>query len=198
VARVDRPPARPADFVIDAVLGTGARGPVPPAWANALRDATHEPWTRVIALDLPTGLDADTGRPLEGGFVQRADLTVAFAHLKPAHVLYPGRALCGTIEVVDIGVEPASGIQLATEELVASLLPRRKPTVHKGEAGRVLAVGGSAGLTGAIVLAAMSALRAGAGYVTAAVPESVNDAIESAMIEAMTWPLPEAPERSLG
>ena len=200
VVRVDRPPARPADFVIDAVLGTGARGPVPPAWADALRDATQEPWTRVIALDLPTGLDADTGRALEGGFVQRADLTVAFAHLKPAHVLYPGRALCGTIDVVDIGVEPTGSdeIELATEVLVAALLPRRKPTAHKGESGRVLAVGGSAGLTGAIILAAMSALRAGAGYVTAAVPESVNDAIESAMIEAMTWPLPEAPERSLG
>ena len=155
----------------------------------------------MIALDLPTGLDADTGRPLAGGFVQRADLTVAFAHLKPAHVLYPGRALCGTIEVVDIGVEPmpsSNAMTLATEAVIASLLPRRKPTAHKGEAGRVLAVGGSAGLTGAIVLASMSALRAGAGYVTAAVPESVNDAIESAMIEAMTWPLPEAPERSLG
>jgi NAD(P)H-hydrate epimerase len=200
IAFVDRPPARPADFVIDAVLGTGARGPVPPEWASALREATAESWTRVVALDLPTGLDADTGRALAGGFVQRADLTVAFAHLKPAHVLYPGRALCGTIEVVDIGVEPAStsALELATEELIASLLPRRRPTAHKGEAGRVLAVGGSAGLTGAIVLASMSALRAGAGYVTAAVPESVNDAIESAMIEAMTWPLPEAPERSLG
>ena len=204
VTRVERPPARPADYVIDAVLGTGARGPVPDAWAEALREATREPWTRVIALDLPTGLDADTGRPLAPGFVQRADLTVAFAHLKRAHVLYPGRALCGTIEVVDIGVEPAgptagsSAMELATEALVASLLPRRRPTAHKGEAGRVLAVGGSAGLTGAIVLVSMSALRAGAGYVTAAVPESVNDAIESAMIEAMTWPLPEAPERSLG
>jgi NAD(P)H-hydrate epimerase len=201
VTVVDRPPAREADFVIDAVLGTGARGPVPEAYAAALREATGSPATRVIALDLPTGLDADRGRRWRGGtFVQRADLTVAFAHLKPAHVLYPGRALCGTIEVVDIGVEPASvnPIELATEALVAALLPRRKPTAHKGDAGRVLAVGGSAGLTGAIVLASMSALRAGAGYVTAAVPESVNDAIESAMIEAMTWPLPEAPERSLG
>jgi NAD(P)H-hydrate epimerase len=200
-AVVDHAPARAPDFVIDAVLGTGARGPLPLAYEEALRAACASPVTRVIALDLPTGLDADRGRPLEGGtFVQRADLTVTFAHLKPAHVLYPGRALCGAIEVVDIGVEPApesKPVELATEDMVATLLPRRKSTAHKGDAGRVLTVGGSAGLTGAIVLASMSALRAGAGYVTAAVPESVNDAIESAMIEAMTWPLPEAPERSL-
>lgn len=198
---VDRAPAREADLVVDAVLGTGARGRLPAAHVTALRDATVSPATRVVALDLPTGLDADSGCPLSGdGFVQRADLTVAFAHLKPAHVLYPGRGFCGAIEVVDIGVEPEAGgrpLELATAERMALLLPRRPPTAHKGDAGRVLVVGGSAGLTGAVVLASMAALRAGAGLVTAAVPESVNDAIESAMIEAMTWPLPESPERSL-
>ena len=202
VAMVKGAPAREPDLVIDAVLGTGARGAVPEAWAQALADATRSPVTRVVALDLPSGLDVYRGRPLsEGGYVQRADLTVTFAHLKPVHVLYPGRALCGMIEVVDIGVEPLpSGdpLELVTESLAAALLPRRRPEAHKGDAGRVLVVGGSAGLTGAIVLAAMSALKVGAGLVTAAVPESVNDAIESAMIEAMTWPLPESPERSLG
>ena len=198
---VARAPLREPDLVVDAVLGTGARGAVPDAWATALAEATASPVTRVVALDLPTGLDADRGRPLtEGGYVLRADLTVTFAHLKPVHVLYPGRALCGAIEVVDIGVEPdpaSQPLELVTEQLAAGLIPRRRPEAHKGEAGRVLVVGGSAGMTGAIVLASMSALRVGAGLVTAAVPESVNDAIESAMIEAMTWPLPESPERSL-
>ncbi len=198
---VDRAPAREADLVVDAVLGTGARGGLRASHQAALREATVSSATRVVALDLPTGLDADRGRPLEAdGFVQRADLTVAFAHLKPGHVLYPGRVFCGAIEVVDIGVEPdcaAKPLELATRERIAALLPRRAPAAHKGDAGRVLVVGGSAGLTGAVVLASMSALRAGAGLVTAAVPESLNDAIESAMIEAMTWPLPEAPERSL-
>ena len=192
---VDRPPARDADFVVDAVLGTGSRGPVPASYFAALKDAVA-PSTRVIAIDLPTGVDADTGRPCDG--VVPADLTVTFAHLKPAHVLYPGRTLCGTIEVVDIGVESVDGLELATDALVAALLPRRAPTAHKGSAGRVLVVGGSAGMTGSIVLAASSALRAGAGYVTCALPESVDDAIAPALIEAVRWPLPEAPERSLG
>ncbi len=201
VAPVARAPLRESDLVIDAVLGTGARGALPAAYAEALRAATESGATRVVALDLPTGLDSDRGRPLtEGGYVQRADLTVTFAHLKPVHVLYPGRVLCGAIEVVDIGVEPLldpAPLELLTERSAAALVPRRKVDAHKGDAGRVLVVGGSAGLTGAIVLASMSALRVGAGLVTAAVPESVNDAIESAMIEAMTWPLPETPERSL-
>jgi NAD(P)H-hydrate epimerase len=198
---VARAPLREPDLVVDAVLGTGARGAVPDTWAAALAGATESPVTRVVALDLPTGLDADRGRPLtERGFVQRADLTVTFAHLKPVHVLFPGRALCGAIEVVDIGVEPLPAdepLEFMTESLAAALVPRRRPEAHKGDAGRVLVVGGSAGLTGAVVLASMSALRAGAGLVTAAVPESVNDAIESAMIEAMTWPLPESPGRAL-
>jgi NAD(P)H-hydrate epimerase len=129
---------------------------------------------------------------------------VTFAHLKPVHVLYPGRAACGAIEVVDIGVEPAGAgmegaptFELATESAMASLLPRRNLWAHKGESGRLLVVGGSVGLTGAVVLASTAALRVGAGLVTAGVPESVNDAIESAMIEPMTWPLPETPERAL-
>jgi NAD(P)H-hydrate epimerase len=162
---------------------------------RGLRDAVG-PSTRVIALDLPTGLDADTGRPLSE--VTPADLTVTFAHLKPAHVLYPGRTLCGAIEVVDIGVESAEGIELATAPEIAALLPRRKPTAHKGDAGKVLVVGGSAGMTGAIVLVASAALRAGAGYVTCAVPESVDEAVAASLVEAVRLPLPEAPERSLG
>ena len=195
VTVVEGPPTRTADYVIDAVLGTGARGEVPARYFEALRDAVADS-TRVIAIDLPTGLDADTGRAQDG--VQRADLTVTFAHLKPAHVLYPGRALCGAIEVVDIGVEPPGGIDLATAADIGALLPRRKPTAHKGDAGRVLVVGGSAGMTGAIVLAASAALRAGAGYVTCAVPESVDEEVAASLIEAVRLPLPEAPERSLG
>lgn len=186
------------DLVVDALLGTGTRGPLSDGMVYAVEAivALGQAGVRVVALDLPTGLDADSGR---GERSVRADLTVAFAHAKPVHVLHPGRELCGTIEIVDIGVDPVgkNALELATEQAMASLVPVRAPWAHKGDSGRVLVVGGSVGLTGAIVLASMSALRAGAGLVTAAVPESVNDAIESAMIEPMTWPLPESPERAL-
>jgi hydroxyethylthiazole kinase-like uncharacterized protein yjeF len=191
------------DVVVDALLGTGSAGALAPPYAAAVRAiaAARARGARVVALDLPSGFDADTGRPLDGdGPAVEADLTVTFAHPKPVHVLYPGRAACGTLAVVDIGVEPATpgdDPELLDEAGVAALLPRRGPTAHKGSAGRVLFVGGSVGLTGAVVLGSMAALRAGAGYVVAAVPESVNDAIESAMIEPMTWPLPESPERAL-
>jgi NAD(P)H-hydrate epimerase len=121
------------------------------------------------------------------------------------HVLYPGRAACGVIAIADIGVEPgppAAGAgpdaEVATESAIAALLPRRGPTTHKGACGRVLVVGGSVGLTGAVVLASNAALRAGAGLVTAGVPASLGDALESAMIEPMKWPLPESPGRALG
>ncbi len=197
------------DLVVDALLGTGATGPLSPGMTHAVAAirSLAASGVRVVALDLPTGFEADTGRPTAPGACVHADLTVTFAHIKPLHVLYPEREACGAIEVVEIGVEPASRaapgalplpLELATEAAMAALLPRRKASAHKGDCGRVLVVGGSAGLTGAIVLASTAALRAGAGLVTAAVPESVNDAIESAMIEPMTWPLPESPERALG
>jgi hydroxyethylthiazole kinase-like uncharacterized protein yjeF len=204
VACVDRAPAREPDLVVDAVLGTGARGALPPAFRAALFEATASPRTRVVALDLPTGLDADTGHALtDGGWVVRADLTVAFAHLKPAHVLQPGRAACGAIAVVDIGVEPtgvggAPPLELATPAVLATLVPRRAPDAHKGDAGSVLVVGGSAGLAGAVALAGMSALRTGAGRVTVALPSSVEALVKPAMLEVMTLPLPDRGAGALG
>jgi NAD(P)H-hydrate epimerase len=190
-----------ADLAVDAMLGTGATGPLAAPYASAVRAvrAARGRGAKVVALDLPTGLSADTGRlAAESDEAIEADLTVTFAHRKPVHVLYPGRAHCGTVEVVDIGVEPSTAtVEYATPDWAARTVPRRKPTAHKGDAGRVFLVGGSVGLTGAIVLASKSALRAGAGLVTAGVPESVNDAIEAAMTEPMTLPLPESPERAL-
>jgi len=207
VVRVDRAPAREPDLVVDAVIGTGAHGALPEAFRTALVEATASPRARVVALDLPTGLDADTGRALTvGGWVLRADLTVAFAHLKPAHVLEPGRAACGAIAVVDIGVEPAGDagrvatppLELATPGALEALVPRRAPDAHKGDAGRVLVVGGSRGLAGAVALSGLSALRAGAGLVTVALPASIEPLVKPAMLEVMTLPLPDRGAGALG
>jgi NAD(P)H-hydrate epimerase len=191
------------DFAVDALLGTGARG-VPEALAadgvNALRDL-DDAGTTVVAVDLPTGVQADTGAIARRAV--RADLTVTFGFPKRGHVLYPGRAFVGRLEVVDIGLAPdairasALPVTLSTPAGSADLLPARDPRAHKGSMGRVLVVGGSMGLTGAVALASRSALRSGAGYVQAAVPRSLNDVLEVKLTEEMTVPMPETAERTL-
>ena len=160
-----------------------------------------EAGTLVVALDLPTGVHADTGEIARRAV--RADLTVTFGAPKRGHYLYPGRAFVGALEVVDIGlVAPPAGtdghrVRLATPQDMASLLPRRDPRAHKGSVGRVLVVGGSPGLTGAVCLAARAATRTGAGYVQVAVPAGLNDVLEAKLTEEMTVPCPQTPGRAL-
>ena len=191
------------DFALDAVLGTGARGE-PEALAAAAVQALREldeRGTRVVAVDLPTGVNADTGAIARRAV--RADLTVTFGAPKRGHFLYPGRAFCGALEIVDIGLVADDGdpagfpFTLATPEEIARLLPHRDPRAHKGSAGRVLVAGGSPGLTGAVTLAARAASRAGAGYVQCAVPAGLNDVLEAKLTEEMTLPMPQGEGRTL-
>lgn len=190
------------DYALDAVLGTGARGTPEGLSASAVQSLREldDAGTRVVAVDLPTGVNADTGEIARRAV--RADLTVTFGHAKRGHVLYPGRAFTGVLEVVDIGLAPAAPepgrhpFELATAAAMADLLPERDPRAHKGSTGRVLIVGGSVGLTGAVALAARAATRAGAGTVQAAVPASLNDALEAKLTEEMTIPCPETGARA--
>lgn len=190
------------DFALDAMLGTGARGApegVFAAGVQALREL-DDAGTRIVAVDLPTGIDADRGTIARR--TVRADLTVTFGTPKRGQYLYPGRAFVGHLDVIDIGlvVPPAiasGAVELATPASMAALVPLRDPRAHKGSAGRVLAIGGSLGLTGAIALASHAATRAGAGYVHAAIPESLNDILEVKLTEEITVPMPETAERSL-
>jgi len=191
------------DFALDALLGTGARG-APEALAaigvNTLREL-DDAGTMVVAVDVPTGVNADTGAIARRAV--RADLTVTFGFPKRGHLLYPGRAFVGRLEIVDIGLAAdaidasALAVTLATAAGMAALLPARDPRAHKGSVGRVLVAGGSVGLTGAVALAAHAALRSGAGYVQTAVPKSLNDILEIKLTEEMTLPMPETPERTL-
>jgi NAD(P)H-hydrate epimerase len=192
------------DHAVDALLGTGARGEPEGAIAagvEALR-VLDDAGTPVTAVDLPTGVDADTGTIARRAV--RAELTVTFGHPKRAHLLYPGRAFCGAVETVDIGlVEPPDDpgrwrVMLSDEPEMARLLPARDPRAHKNSVGRVVVVGGSPGLTGAVALAARGATRAGAGYVQVAVPGSMHDLFETKLTEEMTLPMPETPARTLG
>jgi NAD(P)H-hydrate epimerase len=191
------------DFALDAVLGTGARGEpegLAAAAVQALREL-DERGTHVVAVDLPTGVNPDTGAIARRAV--RADLTVTFGFPKRGHFLYPGRAFCGALEIVDIGLVGADAdpagfpFALATAEEIALLLPPRDPRAHKGSVGRVLVAGGSPGLTGAVALAARAATRAGAGTVQCAVPAGLHDVLEIKLTEEMTLAMPEGPGRTL-
>ena len=191
------------DFALDALLGTGARGAPEGLLAAGIRALAglRERGARVIAVDMPTGADADTGAV--PGAAVTADLTVTFGLPKRGQFFYPARAHMGALEVVDIGLSPAAidsvapRVRLAAAPDMAALLPVRDAQAHKGSLGRVLLVGGSVGLTGAITLAARGALRAGAGYVQVAVPSSVSDIVEAKLTEATKLQLPETPDRTL-
>lgn len=153
-----------ADLVVDAVFGAGLTRPLGQVVVDTLKAAR-----RIVAIDVPSGLDGATGLPL--GFAPRAELTVTFFRLKPGHLLLPGRDLCGRIELADIGI-PASvlaGIASGTVANLPSLwqLPSLTPDSHKYSRGHVTVVGGAA-MTGAARLAAESARRVGAGMVTIA------------------------------
>jgi NAD(P)H-hydrate epimerase len=191
------------DFAVDALLGTGASGAPTGPVADAVQVLREldETGTRVIAVDLPTGVDADTGAIARRAV--RADLTVSFGAPKRGHFLYPARAFVGALEVVDIGLSldavGAGGfpVTLATAPEMAALIPARDPRAHKGVVGRIVIVGGSVGLTGAVALAARAASRAGAGYVEAAVPDSLNPILEAKLTEQITRPMAETPSQAL-
>jgi NAD(P)H-hydrate epimerase len=191
------------DFALDAVLGTGARGEPEGLAAAAVQSLREldERGTRIVAVDLPTGVNADTGTIARRAV--RADLTVTFGAPKRGHFLYPGRAFAGALEIVDIGLVAADDdpagfpFTLATDEEIALLLPQRDPRAHKGTVGRVLIVGGAPGLTGAVTLAARAATRSGAGYVQCAVPEGLGGILEVKLTEEMTLPMPQDDGRTL-
>jgi NAD(P)H-hydrate epimerase len=188
-----------ADVAIDALLGTGASGAPhgAPAEAIAALAAFRGP---VVAIDVPSGVDATTGAA--PGAAVRAALTVTLALAKPGHFLYPGRAHVGRLRVAPIGIPDAAVARVAPRtrlvDAAALRLPPRAPDAHKGRAGRVLVAGASPGLTGSVVLAGMAALRAGAGVVTLAVPRGVQPVVASMATELMTAPLPETKGHVLG
>ncbi|GAW92520.1 NAD(P)H-hydrate dehydratase [Calderihabitans maritimus] len=182
------------DLVVDAIFGTGFKGAAMGLPARVIQ-LINERGKPVVAVDLPSGLEADTGKVL-GPCIQ-ARYTVTFALPKLGLILEPGAQYVGELIVADISI-PNSLIEgqplkhnLITEEWCRSLLPRRKPWGHKGDFGHVFVIGGSPGMTGAVVLAGEAALRSGAGLVTVGVPRSLNPVIEEKLTEVMSKPLAE-------
>jgi len=189
-----------ADLIIDAILGTGISGKVRGTAREAIEAINQSP-ARVLAVDIPSGISGDTGQVM--GVAVRADRTLTFGLPKIGHYCYPGRAHCGEIELIDISL-PAALVaaanlptNLTTSPDVAAMLPPRWADMHKGDAGRLLIVAGSPGMTGAAAMAGLAAVRSGAGLVTVGIPKSLNDILEVKCTEVMTLPLPETAQGSL-
>jgi hydroxyethylthiazole kinase-like uncharacterized protein yjeF len=181
-----------AAAVIDAILGTGFSGEPrePAAGAIEAINAAADRGAVVVACDVPSGVDASTGA-IAGAAVLAA-ATATFNAAKPGLWIDPGKTHAGQVRVIDIGI-PAGGpadpaVGLISARAVGAI-PRRGRASTKFAAGSVLVCGGSRGLTGAPCLASESAMRAGAGYVTAFVPSSLNAIFEARLLEVMTAPL---------
>lgn len=185
-----------ASLIVDALFGTGlARGLEGDAADHvAWIEAQRETGVPVIAVDLPSGLDSDTGQVL--GSAVHADETVTIGLPKLGLCQEPGRAHAGEIHVARIGIfDEAPDVlpraELWTRETAARALPDRGAAGHKGTFGHVLVIAGSRGKTGAAHLCSLAAARVGAGLITVACPAGVNEILEVKTTEAMTAPVPD-------
>jgi NAD(P)H-hydrate epimerase len=183
-----------ATVLVDALFGTGLAKPVEGLYRQAIAWLNQQAGP-VVAVDIPSGVDASNGRIL--GTAVKAALTVTFAFAKVGQVSYPGAGMVGELVIVDIGIPGAVAGRLCPDHLLIDveqgrrLLPKRQCDGHKGTFGHLLVVAGSTGKSGAAVMAAESGLRGGAGLVTLACPQSVQPVIASQLREVMTEPVPD-------
>ncbi len=179
--------------VVDALLGTGL-SQAPRGMLAAVIRVLNDAHCRVVSVDMPSGVDATTGRAHDPSVC--AELTVTMGYDKLGLWLYPARAFAGHVIVVDIGLPPdafdeATDFFLVEDADVRRWLPARRPDGHKGTFGSALLIAGSRGMTGAAVLAASAALRSGVGLVRVAVPESSALPVEVGHVESVKHPLPD-------
>lgn len=193
--------ASKADVLVDALLGTGFHGELE---GDVLRacELLNKSEKYILAVDVPTGVNADNGAVSENAV--RADHTVTMALVKTGLLLYPGREYCGDIELADISMpvklveDYKSDKYRLTDEIVRELLPLRKANAHKGDAGRVVICAGSPGYTGAAALASDAAVKAGAGLVSLYTPLSSRDVLAIKLTEVMVHGLLERMPGILG
>jgi len=180
-----------AGCIVDALFGTGLSRPVEGLHRAAIEmmNASGKP---VVAVDVPSGVESDTGRV--GGAAVRAEVTVTFQYPKPGHFLFPGKTHTGRLIVHAIAIVPprlhnAIELERLVESDVRALLPPRPADAHKGSFGRAGIVAGSMGMAGAGVMCARAALKAGAGLVTLCSSEELGPVYQAALPEAMFLPL---------
>lgn len=182
-----------ADLAIDALFGTGLGRPVE-GLSAAVIGALNGAAVPVLAVDLPSGVEADSGRVM--GSAVQAQWTVSLAFPKPGLLQHPGAGLAGEVMVGAIGIPPVltgeAKTEVAAAKRITELLGPRPRDSHKGSFGRVLVVAGSTGMSGAAALASAAALRGGAGLVYLAAPASICPALEARLSEVIALPLPES------
>jgi hydroxyethylthiazole kinase-like uncharacterized protein yjeF len=194
-------------LLVDAILGTGLTSDVRGLFKTVINfintlNARNSSGIAVFAVDIPSGLNADTGQPC--GTCIRAQGTATFGLAKIGHFTYPGAEYTGSLEIIDIGI-PGAVVQavgpkqyLLTSTQIRNYLQPRCADTHKGQTGHLLVIAGSRGKTGAAAMTAMSAMRAGAGLVTLGIAESLNPILETQVLEVMTAPLPQSQNGALG
>jgi NAD(P)H-hydrate epimerase len=180
-----------AAAIVDALLGTGFRG-VPHDAVGAAIEAIGAARAPVVSVDVPSGVDASTGTV--AGAAVRAQLTVTFHAAKPGLWVNPGKAHAGRVRVIDIGIPRGAPAQASTgllKDTIAREPPRRGASSTKFSSGHVVVAGGSRELTGAPRMTALASARAGAGYVTACLPASLQPLLAATLLEVMTKALPD-------
>ena len=186
------------DVLIDAIFGTGFKG-TPEGIYFKLIEMINKSEAFVFSIDIPSGINGDNGQFEKICVI--ADATATMCLPKQGNYLYPGRAFCGDLYTIDIGV-PYSLInqsypQVIEFEDIYQLLPFRPPDGNKGTFGQILIVAGARGFSGAAAMAAKSSLKAGAGLVRLASPKSIIQVLESKLLEIVKVPLPETNEETI-
>jgi hydroxyethylthiazole kinase-like uncharacterized protein yjeF len=190
-----------SDVLVDAMLGVGLSTPLKGTYAFAaeLMNLAGRP---VVAVDIPTGINADTGEVM--GTAVRADLTVTMALPKRGLVLHPGASFSGQVRVADIGIptevveQEKIRVNMLDRAMASGLVGERDRDAHKGDFGHLLVIAGSLGKAGAAVMAAKGALRSGAGLVSVATPIGLVPIIQQQVFEAMCIPAGESIDGTLG
>ncbi|WP_035235681.1 bifunctional ADP-dependent NAD(P)H-hydrate dehydratase/NAD(P)H-hydrate epimerase [Desulfobacter vibrioformis] len=177
------------DLFVDAIFGTGLNCDVRGIYRDVI-ERINDSGKAVFSVDIPSGINADTGAVC--GVAIQADATATFAFAKAGHILYPGNFHTGALEIIDIGIPghiaktQSPDIFLPGPHDIAGLIPPRDFNAHKGSFGHLLVLAGSPGKTGAAALCANAAMRTGAGLVTLGVPEKLMPVMEPMVIEPMT------------
>ena len=182
-----------ADIIVEAVFGIGLTREVTDIYAELFRYINSSS-AKKVSIDIPGGLNADTGEIM--GQAVKADFTVAVSSAKPCHILLPGSKYCGKVKVVSIGITEeehrVSGEPYCVSidsEYIKNIFPARNPISNKGDYGHVVSVCGSKNMAGAAVLASVGAVRGGAGLVTAVFPECAYPAISSKLTSPLLCPV---------
>ncbi|NLI90981.1 MAG: NAD(P)H-hydrate dehydratase [Peptococcaceae bacterium] len=178
-------------IAVDALYGTGFKGEVPEIMAGFIEDL-NKAELPVVCVDIPSGLEADTGRV--NHIAVRGDVTVTFGLAKLGHFLGEGPMYTGKLVIDQISIpeyifnEEKVFAYLLTNEVIKPLIPVRHPQGHKGTHGRAVLIGGSVGMSGAIMLAGRSAQRCGTGLLQIVVPEAIAETVDLGVMEATVWP----------